>query len=150
MGKILEKDTMLNTISNSHIYQFTSSAGPDASLSQCILNQRKKSEEAESIGALKRGTHIEVKIKQRSLLAKIVESQIIEESEDVQSNLSMPEKENVSFKYYVSFAEMNRRMDQWIAQNEICQVFHDEQVPKKMDAIQGTWSSHSNESLMKS
>jgi len=46
------------------------------------LNQRKKSEEAEALGALKRGVHVEVKIRQSTLLAKVVESQLVEEVDE--------------------------------------------------------------------
>ena len=86
MGKILEKETLLNTTSNCHIYQMSCSGGPDAALNQCILNQRKKSEEAESLGALKRGTQVEVRMKEDTMIAKVVES-LVEDQVDEQQQM---------------------------------------------------------------
>ena len=87
IGKILDKDHMLNS-TNSHINNFSAETATSVAA-------KKKSEIAESKGALKRGTIVIAKLKQ----AEIVESEI---------------KDNGQFKYYLTFKDCNRRMDTWV------------------------------------
>ena len=98
IGKILSPDTP----ANSHIL-----TTQDSQVSQYILYQKKKSDDAENLGAIVRNSNVVAKFGDTFKQAKIIESEIIETNGQLR------------FRYYINYQDVNRRMDCWMDQDEV-------------------------------
>lgn len=102
IGKIIDQNAK-----NSHVLQVI-----ETPYTQKL---QQKSEQAEAHGSIKRNVHVLVKTGATSLIAKIVDSRLTDSK---------------TFEYYVTFLDLNRRMDRWIPQDDIIRTLKNEKEIK--------------------